>query len=267
VLIKFSSWDGQAVAGGRSFITAVTIAIFFALRGSTKPLPWFSKTVLFGSLWYFGTVYFFAVANKLTTAANAILLQYTAPVYIIWFNWLIRGSRPSRFDLGTVLLVISGIALFLSDGIAASGGLGNILALLSGVMFALLLMTTRKAGTSESSLFILLGNILAAIAGASALAAADYNNFDVLLICFMGVFQLALPYILVVYAMPQVSALEAVLVMSLEPILNPIWVGLVHEEIPGGTSLAGGALVFVAVTTHAIYSAKKSSADSDGGTG
>jgi drug/metabolite transporter (DMT)-like permease len=256
VLIKSITWNAPAIAGARSAIAAVILLAVVRPRN----FHW-SAAQIGAAVAYAFTVTLFVMANKLTTAANAILLQYTAPVWIVVFGpWLLRES-PRWFDWPLIALILGGIALFFLDELTATGLWGNALALCSGLSFAWLAMLLRKqkAGAPFESIF--LGNGLTALVCApflfrSAPTAHGSIAFGFLLLAALGVFQLGLSYILYAKAIRHVTALEAILIPAIEPILNPTLVLLLVGERPGLRSLLGGALVLAAVTARGVLSSR-----------
>lgn len=247
LLIKSVNAHPFAIAGVRSAISAL---VFLVVLGKPK-INW--SIAQFGAaLSYAGTVILFVLATKLTTAANAILLQYTAPIYVALLSgWLLK-ERTRPLDWITVFIVIGGMALFFMDSLSTKGVLGNIVAIASGVCFALQAMFLRmqKKGSPWESIF--LGNILTAIIGIPFLSIAWPNASGWLNLLILGVVQLGLPYILYAKAIKHTSALEATLIPVIEPILNPIWVALFIGEKPGLWSFVGGIIVLAAITIRCV---------------
>lgn len=248
LLIKIINWNPIAIAGTRSSIAA--LLMLFVLR---KPKITFSKPQVGGAIAYALTVICFVAANKLTTAANAILLQYTAPIYTALFStWLLK-EKITRIDWITIFAVIFGMLLFFIDNVSSGSFIGNIIAIISGISFSLvaIFMRMQKDGSTMETPF--LGNILTAIIAIPFIFLSpkiDIKSFFALLI--LGIFQLGLSYILYSYAIKHVSALEAILIPIIEPILNPIWVFLIMGEIPGFYAIIGGIIVVFFITFRCI---------------
>ncbi len=197
----------------------------------------------------------FVTATKLTTAANAILLQYTAPVYVAllsaWF--LDEPIRPA--DWAALAVVLAGMGLFFGDELKFENLTGNLIAIASGVCFAAmtLLMRKQKDGSPVESL--VLGNVIAFVIGAPWMLRAPHlppSGWLALLI--LGFVQLGLSYWLYARAIKHITALELVLLPVLEPILNPLWTWLAYGEHPGHWAFAGAVLVLGGVTTNAWLS-------------
>ncbi|MEO7362062.1 MAG: DMT family transporter [Gemmatimonadaceae bacterium] len=252
LLIKSVTWPPLAVAGGRGVIAALFLAATNrGLRFS------FSRIQVIAAVGYAACTVTFCVATKLTTAANAILLQYTAPVWIALFGAWFLGERATKVDWWTIVLVLGGMVLFFADSLEVSAVLGNTLAAFSGVFFAAMTMALRKQKDGSPVESIILGNALAFLVGlpwilrASPLSATGWGALVTL-----GVVQLGVSYWLYARAIKHVTALEAVLIPVIEPILNPVWVLLLVGERPTPLALAGGLIVLTAVTARAIYSVR-----------
>jgi len=250
--IKWVQWNPMAIAGTRSAIGAVFIWI--VLRKSK--FSW-SREQFLCAMAYAATVILFVIANKLTTAANAILLQYTAPIYVALLSFAILKEKVTAVDWVTIVVVVAGMVLFFIDDIDTKGMLGNILAITSGVTFAsmAMLMRLQKDGSPLSSVF--LGNIITALIGLPFMFQSMPSGSGMLGLVLLGIVQLSLPYILYTTAIKSVSALEAVLIPVIEPIANPIWVFLMLGEIPGKGAIAGGLIVIVAITFRCVIAGRK----------
>lgn len=248
VLIKLIDWNPLAIAGMRSAIAAALIMIVVR-----KPKFHFSPVQIGGAISFSATVICFVSATKLTTAANAILLQYTAPVYTALFAWRFLGERTSWVDWATIVVVFGGVTLFFLDDLSRGGYIGNILALLAGVAHAWLGLFLRKQKDASPYESILLGNMLTAVIGLPFMLGASLSILDWTGLALLGVFQLGFSYILYAYAIKRVRALDAMLIFMIEPILSPIWVFLVVGESPGRWAIVGGAVVITSVTIRSIH--------------
>jgi drug/metabolite transporter (DMT)-like permease len=246
-LIKLIQLPALVVAGGRSAFAALFILAF--LR---RPKFTWSVAQIGAAIAYCGTVLFFVMANKMTTSANAILLQYTAPVYIaVLSSWLL-AERITRLDWLTIGVVLIGMALFLFDGLSAGNWLGNVVALISAACYALLTILLRKQKDASPYESVLLGNILTALIGLPAMYGQRPSWRDLLWLSLVGMFQLGLAYVLFVKATRHVTAMEIVLITAIEPILNPLWVVLLIGERPSLLALIGGAIVLGAVVGRGV---------------
>ena len=248
VLIKSIDWPPMAIAGGRS-----AIAIPMILLCIGRPRFTFSRAQVGGALGYAGTVVLFVFATRMTTAANAIFLQYTAPVYVALIGRWYLGEHASRIDWLVIAVALAGIALFFLDRLTIAGLWGNILALASGLAFALVALFLRKEKAGSPIASIVLGNVIVAVAGALFMFQAPSLGEDGLWrLVLLGAVQLGLPYVLYATAIKQVSALEATLIPLLEPVLNPLWVMLALGERPGPWAIVGGLLVLSAVLGRGV---------------
>lgn len=247
ILIKSINWNPLAIAGTRSLIAASLMLIILK-----KPKIDFSKAQIGAMGTYAATVILFVVANKMTTAANAILLQYTAPIYVAIFGSFFLKEKATKLDLITILIVLGGMVLFFCDHLNASGFLGNILAAASGLSFGLFAVFMRMQKNGSPLVSVFLGNILTAIIGIPFMLGSIPSSSNWLNLALLGVVQLGIPYILYSKAIKHVSALDAILVPIIEPILNPIWVFLVVGEAPGRWAIIGGMVVIAAVTFRCI---------------
>jgi drug/metabolite transporter (DMT)-like permease len=256
LLIKSVAWPPLAVAGGRGFIAAGFLAVFAPRFRFT-----WSAAQIGGALAYAGTTILFVTANKLTTAANAILLQYTAPVWIALFGAWFLGERATRADWLTIAVVFGGMALFFCDDLRFAGFAGNLVALASGVAFASMTLLLRKQKDTSAEESIFLGNLLAGVIGIPFMFSAHSlpSARGWIALALLGVVQLGLSYLLYARAIRHVTALEAVLIPVIEPILNPVWVLLVLGERPGPLSLLGGVIVLSAVTVRTLHSLRTAS--------
>lgn len=252
LLIKMIVWHPLAIAGMRSAIAAVLMVVW----RRRVSFNW-SPAQIGGALAYAATVILFVIANKLTTAANAILLQYTAPVYTAILATLLLKERTTRLDWITIAIVIGGMALFFLDRLSFQGLWGNVCAILSGVAFACeaVFLRMQKDGSPLES--IILGNILAALIGLPFMFGSAPDTPGWFGLVFLGLFQLGISYILYATAIKSVTALEAIIIPIIEPVLNPLWVFLVYKEQPGRWAFLGGAIVLATVTGRCLLTALK----------
>jgi drug/metabolite transporter (DMT)-like permease len=264
VLIKLVECNPVCIAGARSLIAAAFIAIVarptsFSLAALFRPQARFQ----FGAaVAYSLTVLLFVIANKLTTSANAILLQYTAPVWVALLGSRLLQERVTRFDWLTILAALLGMTLFFVERLTTENLLGNAVAIGSGVAFALFAICMRKHaqtyGTDTPSTdAVFWGNVLTAGIGLPFITQSFASGVVLpaeawLGLALLGVFQLGLAYVLFVRAVPHVSALEAMLISMLEAVLNPVWVVLFLNEVPGVWTLVGGGIVLAALLVRGV---------------
>lgn len=250
VLIKGIAWPSLAIAGGRGLIAAL-----FLLLTNRGLRFHFSRAQVLGAVAYAACTVTFCVATKLTTAANAILLQYTAPVWIALFGAWFLGERATRADWLMIVVALGGMTLFFRDGLEFGHATGDALGLASGVCFAAMIMALRRQKDTSASESIILGNLLAFVIGLPAIVHAPSPGLHGwILLLLLGLVQLGVSYWLYARAIRHVTALEAALIPVIEPILNPVWVLLATSEKPAPLALVGGVIVLSAVTIRAVAS-------------
>lgn len=247
--IKLIPWNGMAINGTR---TAIALVVIGAYLYFTKHPPRVNRWVLVGALCVFGCNALFTMANKLTTAANTIVLQFTAPIFVIIFTVLFFRKRPSRLDLAACGVVFGGILFFFLDSLSMGGGLGNGLALLSGVAYAgVFLLNEMPDGDAISSVFW--GDVISAVTGLPfLLGETDFTFVPVTAVLVLGVFQVAVAYILLSEGLKTTPAVTASLVSGIEPVLNPILVALFYGETMGAMALVGAAVVIGGVVGYNV---------------
>ena len=252
LLIKLVGWNPIAISGTRSAIAAL---VMLAFRPRMR-FSW-SAAQLGGAVCYAATVILFVIANKWTTAANAILLQYTAPVYVALFSYWLLRERISKLDILAIIATIGGMVLFFFDDLSGGGAMGNFVAILSGVAFAGTALFLRKQKDTSALESVFLGNIISFLIGIPFMMNPPTDGTSWLGLVLLGVFQLGCSYILYAEAMKSVSALEGILIPVIEPILNPIWVFLLLREKPGKWAFFGGIIVLLSVTLRCLHALKQ----------
>jgi drug/metabolite transporter, DME family len=236
--IKASGLDAWQIAGGRSLVAGAFL-LLVVREARVRP----TLRVLLVSAAYAVTVILFVVATKLTTAANAIFIQDTAPLWVLLLSpWLLR-EVPTRGELLAVPVYALGLGLFFLDDLTAGQVTGNFAALVSGVAFAFAIVGLRLL-RHEGPAALVYGNVIAAAVTlplwTSGPAAA---GTDLALLVYLGVFQLGLAYLAFSRGVTGTPAIEASLLILLEPVLNPIWTFLLVGERPGPWAVVGGAVV------------------------
>lgn len=256
LLIKWIPLHPMAIAGARSGIAVVFIAIV------CRPLHFtWSKAQWGAAVGFALTVTCFVAATKLTTAANAILLQYTAPVYVAFLSVRLLGESISRRAVLALSCAALGMVLFFLENLSTQYLLGNMLAILSGVAFAAMAICMKLQKGISTTESMLLGNGLAALAGLPFLFMGSLPTVqDTSLLLILGLFQIGLPYILYSFAIRHVTALEGTLIPMIEPILNPVWVALFYGEIPSLMAILGGGVVMTSLLFYSLGPRPKPSA-------
>jgi len=257
---QFTSWQ---VAGLRSGIAALTVWLLVPEARRLGRGSELGRTILV-SLAYAATLVLFVLANKLTTAASTIFLQDTAPIYILLLSPVLLNEPIRRRDLVFMLVIGIGMSLFFVGHqetfvTAPDPVRGNILALLSGITYALMLIGLRwmgKRGGSPAAA-VGMGNLLAFLIAAPAMFPLGHHGpTDWSIIIYLGVFQIGLAYLWLTRGIQQLPALEVSLLLFLEPALNPLWAWLVHGEAPGPGALLGGALIMGATGVKAWWDSR-----------
>jgi DME family drug/metabolite transporter len=239
--MKLCQLSGWQIAGGRSLVAG--LFLFIAVRDARrKP----DRAVLLTSLGYAATVTLFAVSNKLTTAANAIFIQSTAPLWVVLLSPRLLGERSSRAQLLTIPIYASGLSCFFLDELSPGQMLGNWVALGAGLAFATCIIGLRRIQERGPSALVY-GNWIAALATAPLwLLEPPPAGSDLLVLVYLGVFQLGLSYLCFARGVRHTPALEAALLVLLEPVLTPIWTFLIAGERPGPWAIVGGSIVMLA---------------------
>lgn len=258
ILIKAVDWNPIAIAGSRSLIAS--IVVFLYLR---KPKLTWSKAQLGGAFSYTATVILFVAANKLTTAANAILLQFTAPIFVaILGAWLLK-EKIRWYDYIAILTVFGGMMLFFLDDVGEGNMLGNVLAVVSGFFLACVTISLRFQKDGSPVETTLLGNVLTFIVAIPFIAGGLPNMKSIIAIIALGVFQLGVAYLLFALASRHLPAIEAILLTVIEPLLNPLWVFLFAGEKPSIYAVLGGIIVILSVTIRSIIVSKESAIENE----
>ena len=254
--MKVIPWSGMAINGGRTAIALVVIGAY--LWVVKHPLR-FNRWVLLGALCVFGTNALFSVANKMTTAANAIVLQFTAPIFVILFTMLFFRRKPTKLDVGACAVVFGGIVFFFVDSLSMGGGMGNVLALVSGVSYAGVFMLNDMPNSDAIS-SVFWGDVISAVTGLPfLLRETDFSAGPIASLLILGVFQVAVAYILLTIGLKTTPSVTASLVSGIEPVLNPILVAVFYGEKMGTMALVGAAIVIGGVVGYNVLKLKSDS--------
>ena len=240
--IKFCSFGAWQLAAFRAAFAMLTILVL--LPESRRCWSW--RTVIVGFA-YAATTLLYVQANKHTTAASAIFLQSTSPLFILLLAPVLLGEHATRRDIGQMAVMGVGLGLFLlghdqPSATAPNPVLGNVLAAICAVTWSFTVMGYRWLAARGAS-----------VAG---------RPVDWAVVVFLGVCQLGIPYLFLARAVPRVRALEVGLFLLIEPVLNPIWAWLVHGETPGPATLAGGALILGATAGRMLLDVRQAPRES-----
>lgn len=257
LFIKATQLSAFELSFGRAVLAGLTVA-YFTRREGFRVNP----VTLIAAALYATLLLLFVMATKQTKAANAIFLQYTAPVYVLIFEPLLYGEKFRARDAVVVLCCIAGVALFFVGRLMPEELAGNLLALVSGVCFAFFILLLRhpQAGRVNRASSIIYGNLLLAVITAPAFfeGAHKLTVKDVLIVTFLGIFQIGLAYTLFTLGLSRgVRSLDAALIGYVEPLSNPVWVFIFLGERPGGWAMLGGCVIIAAVIVHTAVSARE----------
>ena len=254
LFIKLVDWNPIAIAGARSGIGAVIMLLY--LKKPLRSLK-LGKIKLLGACSYASLLILFVTANKLTTSANAILLQFTAPIWVALFSGWFLKEKPAKSDWVTIIIVLFGMTLFFIGDLKNGNIAGNFVALLSGIAMAGVVIFLKLQEEGSPVEMSLIGNIFTLIIALPFffLSVPSLKSISGLLI--LGIFQLGIPYILYATAIKHVSVIEAILIPIIEPLLNPVWVFLFVGESPGSYTFMGGMIVIIAIITRGVYQQRK----------
>jgi drug/metabolite transporter (DMT)-like permease len=249
IFVRLLNWQPIAILAGRSIFSGILFVLY--LRRFPRK---FSRWQILATLGYISTQFLYVSSVKMTTVANAIFLQYTAPIYIIFLGYWFLHEKPSRTDWISMVVIFAGLILFFSGDLSLSGFYGNILAALSGVTMALMMVAFRAQKHGNPAESVLLANLLVSTLGFPFILQQPWTVQNWLIIAFLGIFQIGLSFILYTLAIKHVPALEATLLGTLEPILSPLWVFLILGEKPGLLALLGALVVLGGVIYNAAAS-------------
>ena len=251
VCIKFVPWTPLSINGARCAIAAC-ITAFAMLKRQHAPV--LNASTLRGGLCLALTTVLYVFSTKLTSAAAAVLLMYTAPLWVLLFLWLAQGKKPTASSVLACVGVLGGTALFVADGLALGGTslLGNVLGLGSGMAYAgVFLVNTEPQGDASSSYFF--GQVMAAVLGLPFLfGERDFSWVPLLCVGLLGVFQLGVSYLFMARGVARTNPTTASLITCLEPLLCPVWVWLLYGETLSALALCGAAIVLASIVWHQI---------------
>ena len=255
IFIKFIDWNPFVIAGWRSLISAGTVLLFLWIW--KIKFKFNLRAVIMGALMCL-TFFSFVTANKLTSAANAIVLQFTAPLFLMAFSAVLFHDKFRRADLVAVLFTVGGIALFFIDKLEGNALLGNCVAILAGAFMAAMYLTVGKVDEETKMGGMLLGHLFTAAIGipVTFFTPTPINTTAVLCILGLGIIQLGVPYILLTLSSKNCPPLACSLLGAIEPLLNPVWVFIFSGEAPGLFALFGGVVVIVSITLWCIWQNK-----------
>jgi len=247
--------NGLSISGYRSLFAALFYIIAFRALPKMENTKWFRFAIIAYTL----ATTLFVIANTLTTAANAIVLQYTAPIFTCIFLFLIFKKSLPRYDIIATAIIFLGICIFFVESLTLQFSptvtVGNTIAVVSGVGFGLLAVVLGQVSTPRNA--ITFGNLLNVFIALPFMLHYPIGSlFDLGILIYLGVVQIGLAYLLFTFAVPKVSPLELILIPTLEPILNPIWVFLFYGQAPSLLSVFGGIIIICTILIWSLYKEK-----------
>lgn len=253
VMVKSIPWSAPVIAGARSMIAGGVMALYLRISGIGFRLD---KTAALSGVLLSLMFLSFMLANKLTTAANAIVIQSSAPVFVLLYNLTFGKQHVRRFDVITVVCTMTGIAIFFFDQLAPGMLLGNLVALVAGILLASSYIVTCKAEQKSCMNGILFAHCLTAGVGAAAavFTVTPVDAASLGSIAILGVVQLGIPYVLYGLAVRYCPPLACSLIGMAEAIFNPLWVFFFTGEAPSALALCGAFLVLASVAFWAVCS-------------
>lgn len=255
--MKFIPWNGMSINGGRNVIALMVIGAYLLI---TKHPLRFNRSIALGAVCVSGTNILFCLANKMTTSANAIVLQFTAPIFVLLLSMLIWKKRPMKLDLITCAVVLAGVVCFFLDALEMGGMAGNVLALISGLTYAgVFLLNEIPDGDPICSVFW--GDVLSVLTGLPfLLQETAFPPSAIVSLIILGAFQVGLAYILICIGLKTTPPVTASLISGIEPVLNPILVAVFYGEPIGTMALIGAVIVIGGVLVYNTVCAKMSAA-------
>ena len=262
VLIKMISWSSLSINGIRNILAFGVMLLFLQKKHHKLVL---NKVVLLGAGCNLLMNLAFVMATKLTSAANAIVLQFIEPIFLILFLWMFWKQKPDRKAVIACLLVFSGILCFFFDKLSFKGQFGNLLAIFSGALYAFVFLI-KKMKNSDFESSILISQLASfVIFLPSYFKETDFSPKNLLLILLLGVVQMGLGYVFLSIGLNRVSPIAASLTSMIEPILNPILVALFYGEMISPLAFVGAVIVLISSTGYNILNSAEENAECNHG--
>ena len=262
IFIKLISWHPLLIAGGRSLLSAAVLGGFMVVK---KVPVRVSRYSVIAGVSLCACFLLFVAANKLTTAANAIVLQYTAPIFILIVSAVFFREPLKKREILAVLGTVAGMVLFFFDQLSPGNVYGNVMAILAGAFLGIMFTLVGKAGGDDSVRMsgILFAHLLTALIGipAGLPGTASCTGAEIWYILVLGVLQLGIPYALYSLASRDCPALACSLIGMIEPLLNPLWVLIFAGEVPGIFALVGACVIIGVVAWWCIADSKAQNAE------
>ncbi len=252
LFIKLVTLTPMQISFFRCSVAAITFAIIFR-----KKILQYNRLTVLNSFFYAGVLFFYVIAMKKTTAANAIFLQSTAPIYVLIFEPIINKTRYDKNNFITIGICFFGMILFFLGDLTPGQLEGNIYGLMAGILFAAFFLGMKKNERKFQESSIFLGNIIVAFICVPFIFTIDDLTFsDLWMVSFLGVFQIAIAYAFFSFGLKRVLAVEASIISMVEPVLTPFWVFIGYREVPSTATIIGGFIIIVAISVRTIQMGK-----------
>ena len=254
--MKTVPWGALAINSFRCILSGITIFVFMRIARRKIHV---NRHILTTSAAMIATTTIYAMAVKLTTAGAAIVMQFTVPIWTMIFGILLFHKKPRRGDIVACLVVFAGIGICFYEGLAGGRTLGNVLGLISGITYSGVGMGSSHEDSDPMSSAVI-AQLVSGIAEIPWLLKADFSALDTkswAALIFLGVFQMGLAYIFLSFGLLTTPPVTACLLTGIEPVLNPIWVGLFYGEPITPLFALGGVIVLVSVTLYGIWNSKQ----------
>lgn len=247
--IKVIPWHAMSINSARNIVALMVVGVYLLC---TRHRPRINRWIVLGAVCVCGTNVLFSLANKMTTAANAIVLQFTAPIFVIILTVLVQKKKPQRLDILACTIVFTGVLFFFVDGLSVGGLTGNAVALLSGLTYAGVFML-NEFPDADPICSVFWGDMISVLIGLPFLVReTEFTYVAVAGVVILGAFQVGLAYILMCIGLKTTPPVTASLISGIEPVLNPILVALFYEEKVGGYAIVGAVIVITAVVWYNI---------------
>lgn len=248
LFVKLISLSAMQISFFRCLIAAFVFLVIFR-----KQALYFNGFALINSLFYAIVLITFVIATKTTTAANAIFLQSTAPIYVLIFEPILFRTRYERINIITIVVCFTGMILFFTGELSPGHLEGNLIALIAGIAFAALFLGLRKNKNEYQIASIFYGNIFVALVCIPYITNLEHISLsDLWMVTFLGVFQIGVAYAIFSYGLRRVFAIEASMISLMEPVLNPVWVFIGYGEKPSVMAIAGGIIIIGAIAMRML---------------
>ena len=248
LFVKLITLTPMQISFFRCSIAAITFAVMFR-----KKILQYNPLTFLNSFFYAGVLIFYVIAMKTTTAANAIFLQSTAPIYVLIFEPLFNNTKYQKSNIVTIIICFLGMILFFMGDLTPGQLEGNIFGLMSGILFAAFFLGMKRNDKRYQQSSIFWGNILVSVICLPFIFSIEQLNFSqIWMVSFLGVFQIAIAYAFFSYGLKKVMAVEASIIAMIEPVLTPVWVFIGFGEVPATTAIIGGIIILTAISIRTL---------------